>query len=299
MTLPTRSRALIISLFILALFVPARAHAQQRASSAIRVASAGELQELVLRDGTRAIGRIERIDGSRLTFRTDAGAVIDVDIAQVLSADIAEGQIVKGDYWPGDANPTRLFFAPTGRSLKRGESYFGLYEVWAPFVQYGVTDRLTIGGGTPLFIGSGEHPFWFTPKFQVLARPNTQVSVGAMHFLNVADATFGVAYGAITQGSTDNAATVGIGWAYSRGEDSRGHSSKGDSAVLMLGGEHRLSRRAKLVTENYFFDGHGIISGGFRLMGERLSVDIGLASPLAADGFIAFPMVNFVWKSGR
>lgn len=34
------------------------------------------------------------------------------------------GQTVN-DPWVADPNPTRLFFAPTARALKRGEAYFG------------------------------------------------------------------------------------------------------------------------------------------------------------------------------
>lgn len=267
------------------------APAAQTATPTIAVAAPGERQELVLRDGTRAIGRVEKVDNGRVMFRTESGAVLEVDVAQIVSASVVHGRIVGGSYWPEDSNPTRLFFAPTGRTLKRGEAYVGLYEIYMPFVQYGVTDRFSIGGGTPLIVGGGAHPLWFTPKLQLVSAPTTQASIGVMHFLNIDDASFGVAYAAVTKGTTDSAATVGLGWAYARTD---GHN--GGSAVLMVGGEHRLSRRMKFVTENYFFDGHGLLSGGIRIMGERLSADVGLFTPLDADTFMALPMVNFVWK---
>ena len=267
---------------------PQTAHAQQ-APPTIAVGAPGQLQELVLRDGTRAFGRVEKIDNNRVTFRTEAGAVLEVDLAQVISAGIAAGRIVGSDYWPNDSNPTRLFFAPTGRTLKRGEAYFGLYEIYIPFVQYGVTDRFSIGGGTPLITGGGYHPLWFTPKLLIVSRPTTQASIGVMHFLNIEHASVGIAYASITQGTTDSAATLGLGWAYDRGNDSTG------TAVVMVGGEHRLSRRTKFVTENYIIDGHSLISAGFRVMGEKLSADLGLVSTPEALP-VAFPMVNFVWK---
>ncbi len=56
-----------------------------------------------------------------------------------------------------------------------------------------------------------------------------------------------------------------------------------------------MRRGLKLVTENYVFEGGGIISAGVRFMGRRLSADLGLATPLGADEFFVFPMVNFVW----
>ncbi len=257
----------------------------------IVVTPPGEIQELVLRDGTQAAGRVEKIAGTTVTFRTTSGAAIEVDASKILSIKPATGRVVDGAYWPADSNPTRLFFAPTGRTLKRGESYFGVYEFVMPFVQFGVTDRISVGGGTPLiFGGGGGQPFWITPKVQLVSAPRTQASIGVMHFMNVGDGSFGIAYGAVTQGSADSAVTVGLGWAYERWDDGAG------TAILMLGGEHRVSRRTKLITENYFFEGGGFASAGVRFLGERLSADLSLVSPLGIDAFVAFPMINFVWK---
>jgi len=69
--------------------------------------------------------------------------------------------------------------------------------------------------------------------------------------------------------------------------------------VLMLGGERRLSRRVKLLSENYLFDGAGVASIGVRFLGERLSADLGGAVPLGVDGSVVVPVVNFVWTFGN
>jgi len=193
---------------------------------------------------------------------------------------------------PDDPNPTRLFFAPTGRSLEQGDAYFGVYEVLLPFVQVGITDRISIGGATPLFFGTGAgQPFWVTPKIQVLRTRSTQGSVGILHFMNMGDYNAGIAYGVVTQGTADAAITVGGGYAYASADESRE-----GAPVVMLGGEKRLSKRLKFITENYWFSGVGLVSGGVRFLGDRLSVDVGMVSPLGVDGFIAFPMINFVRK---
>jgi hypothetical protein len=54
--------------------------------------------------------------------------------------------------------------------LARGQTYLGVYEFLMPFVQIGVTDRVSIGGGTPLLFGfdDGDRPFWITPKVQIV-----------------------------------------------------------------------------------------------------------------------------------
>ncbi len=261
----------------------------QTPAATIAVAPPDVTQEIRLRDGTSAIGRVDAVDGTRVTFRTLAGATLTIDAAEIASLATVEGRAAGTEFWKDDPNPTRLFFGPTGRPIKRGDVYLGVYEIFIPFVQVGITDRLSIGGGTPLIFGGGsERPFWFTPKYTVIARPTTQVAVGAMHMMNIDGDSLGVAYGAMTKGSRDTALTVGIGYAYEQFEDS-------GAPVVMIGGEHRVHRHVKLVTENYVFREGGIASAGVRFMTGRLSADLGLATPLGVDDFFVFPVVNFVW----
>jgi hypothetical protein len=279
---------LAVLLPALLLAIPQPAFAQTTAPT-IAVAPADITQEVRLRDGTSAFGRVEAVDGARITFRTLAGATLTIDTADIVSLATVEGRASGTEFWKDDPNPTRLFFGPTGRPLKRGDVYLGVYEIFIPFVQVGITDRFSIGGGTPLiFGGGGDRPFWLTPKFTVIARPKTQVAVGAMHMMNIDGDSLGVAYGALTQGTRDTALTVGVGYAYAEYEDS-------GAPVVMIGGEHRVHRHVKLVTENYIFEEGGIASAGVRFMTGRLSADLGLATPLGVDEFFVFPMVNFVW----
>lgn len=286
-------RRLMPMLVMMSLAVPADAGPlAQSPPPVIVVAPVGTIQELLIDDGTRAFGRVETIEVDRFTFRTVSGVLMHVEVARVRSLGPVAGRLSGREFWPEDSNPTRLFFAPTGRTLKRGESYVGVYEVLLPFFQYGITDRITIGGGTPLvFGGGGDTPFWITPKVQLFKAKSTEASVGVLHFFNVGDLNLGIAYGVVTQGNTDSAVTVGVGYAYARDE-----GGDGGAPVVMVGGEHRLTRRIKLVTENYAFEGGGIASAGVRFLGERLSVDLGLVSPLGIDEFVAFPVINFVFK---
>ncbi len=261
----------------------------QTPAATIAVAPPDVTQEIRLRDGTSAIGRVEAVDGTRVTFRTLAGATLTIETADIVSLATIEGRASGTQFWKDDPNPTRLFFGPTGRPLKRGDVYLGVYEIFIPFVQVGITDRFSIGGGTPLIFGGGsERPFWFTPKYTVIARPTTQVAVGAMHIMNIDGDSLGVAYGAMTTGTRDTALTVGVGYAYEQFEDS-------GAPVVMIGGEHRVHRHVKLVTENYVFREGGIASAGVRFMSGRLSADLGLATPIGVDDFFVFPVVNFVW----
>jgi len=262
---------------------------------AITVPATGETQELVLRDGSRAYGQVDRVEGGVVRFRTVAGATIEVPLSEVVSVGIVEGRFVNGEFRRADANPTRLFFAPTGRSLRRRQAYLGVYEILMPFLQYGLTDRISVGAGTPLiFGGGGARPFWVTPKVQVLSTRNIDAAIGVMHFLNVGDnGSFGIAYGVLTRGNADSAVTGGVGWAYARYDDNEG------TAIGMIGGEHRVRRGLKVITENYVWSGGGIVTGGVRFLGERFSTDLGLVVPMTDGEFIGFPILNFVWNITR
>ena len=264
----------------------------QAAAPQVVITPAGVTDELVLRDGTRAYGRVERVDGGLVTFMTTAGAAIQVQAAEIVSVHPANGRVVAGEFRRADPNPTRLFFGPTARSLKQGAGYVGVYEILLPFVQVGLTDRISFGAGTPLIFGDGSaHPFWITPKVQVYASESVQASVGVMHFLNVGDGTLGIAYVVGTRGTTDSAVTGGVGYAYDRSYD-----SKNGAAVVMIGGEHRVTRGMKILTENYIFNGGGILMGGVRWMGERFSADLAMVVPTDGGTTFAFPLVNVVYS---
>ena len=250
---------------------------------------ATELYELVLKDGSRAFGTVEREDEREVVFRTYAGAILTAERQEIVSLRIVKGRIQDGEFVRTDSHHTRLFFAPTARSLEKGQVSIGVFEFLAPFVQVGVTDRFSIGGGTPLVIGIDEdfRPFWITPKFQIHNGEDVQVAVGVLQMFNLSGDSGGIAYGVGTFGNSDNAVTAGVGLGYS------GDSTGG---VLMVGGERRVRRNLKLITENYIWQGgDGIVSGGIRFLGERLSADLALAVPIGVGEFIAVPVVNFVY----
>jgi len=267
----------------------------QDAAPLVAITPAGVTDELMLRDGTRAYGRVEHFEGGLVTFRTTAGAILEVQAAEVLSVHPVSGQVVAGEFRRADPNPTRLFFGPTARSLKQGDGYFGVYEIVLPFVQIGVTDRISVGAGTPLIFGDGgARPFWITPKVQVYTSESMQASVGVMHFLNVGDGNFGIAYVVGTRGTTDSAVTGGVGYAYDRSYD-----STNGAAVVMIGAEHRMTRGMKVLSENYIFNGGAILTGGVRWLGERFAADLALVVPTDGGTTVAFPLVNVVYSFSR
>lgn len=282
----TRTPTAFLLAVVLAAAEPATAAAQQPAPEAVRVTT----WELVLTDGSRVYGTVERQTATDIVFRTTTGAVITVRPSEVAALREVSGTIVRGEFLRDDPNPTRLFFGPTGRALPKGKAYLGVYEFLLPFVQVGVTDRFSIGGGSPLlfFADDWHRPYWLTPKLQVFDDGMTHVSAGA--FLGFGGhESAGIAYGVLTrERPPDGSFTVGAGMAYS--------SNGGRAPVVMAGAEGRLSRTMRVITENYLWEGgHGMASAGVRFLGERMSADLALAVPIGTSGVIVFPVVNFVY----
>ena len=248
--------------------------------------------ELRLSDGSRVFGCITAESDTEVEFETIAGVKLLARRDQIVSLRKVEGRLHKGEFQLADPNNTRLFYGPTGRSLPRGQVYLGMYELVMPFVQVGVTDKFSIGGGTPLIFGLdedfGRRPYWVTPKLQVFNGGKTQVSVGLFQGFG-GDDSAGVAYGVATRGGAEGSITAGAGVAY---------NSNGDrTAVVMIGGDRPISRYTKFVTESYMWQsGHGLASAGVRFFGERISADLAMVMPIGADDWFVLPMINFAYR---
>ena len=175
-----------------------------------------------------------------------------------------------------DPNTSRLFFAPTGRALKRGEAYVSVFEALLPSVQVGVTDLFSIGGGTPAIpFGGANRPFWVTPKLQVLNTSKTSASIGAIRIFNEGGGGRDrIAYGVVTHGDSSGAVTIGGGYFY-------GPGGAGRSPLIMIGAEHGVRTGLKFVTENYKFEDGGLLGGGLRYYSDKWAADFGVMVAIA------------------
>ena len=261
------------------------------------VAVSDTVMEIRLNEGSILFGRIVAIDGDRVTIELESGSRIDVNRPQIVSVRRTSSRMVRGERWEDDPNATRLFFGPTGRPLGRGTGYFAVYELIMPFLSYGITDRISVSGGTPVIPGLTGQLLYFAPKVTLITRPRAHFSAGALAFAWAGeDESLGLLYGVGTLGSNDHAFTLGVGIPFYVGEG----DDFADRAVVMLGAEGRTSRRTKLIGESYFVPGEsgGLISFGARFFGERLSADAGLGFFVGEDSDCCLPIVNFVYVFG-
>jgi len=270
--------------------------AQDTASTAnLRPSGTTNIAVLTLVDGSRLQGRVLEVTPTTIRFASAMGETVLPRGAVREVRVMAASAMHDGEVWPEDPSRSRLFFAPTGRTLRKGESYFADAYIFLPSFQTGLTDNLTIGAGMSIipFIGLEHQAYYLTPKLGVLAGPNVNVSVGAL-IAGQGDtdqSPFGIVYGVGTFGGEDANVSVGGGVAYNRG-------TADNAALLMVGGSTRVSRGIALVSENYFYtraSSTALLSGGIRFIGDQLSVDLA-AFTVTGDQMYPIPYVAFLYR---
>jgi hypothetical protein len=283
---------LVAVLAIVLTFAPAPLPAQD---------ATGPVQEIELTDGSRVVGRIVSSSDQRVVIETVGGVRMEVDPAQIRTMREVQGRVVGGALWPEDPNATRLFFSPTARAVPAGQGYFGVFELFLPFIAYGVTDRLTISGGTPIIPDAIGEVFYLAPKLEVVRTPTASAAIGVFALFatqNAFDGTVGLLYGVGTFGPPDGAVTIGATVPFYAAS---GESDIGSNPAIMVGGEFRTGRRTKFLTESFFVPGESgaLVSAGMRFFGERLSADFGLGAGFGfGESFCCLPLVNFVYTFG-
>jgi hypothetical protein len=190
-----------------------------------------------------------------------------------------------------DTGETRLFFAPTARSLPAGQGYVGAWEIILPVAQVGVTDRFSFGGGLPWpAMVDGNAALWVTPKFEFYRGSRTSVAGGFVAGVAFGDGLGGLVYGVVTTGGAEGALSVAVFAPLS------GHNEN-FPAIVMLGGEKRISNRLKFISENWILSEAGLVTGGVRVSSRRISADFALGVIIDSDHAVyAFPILNVMWK---
>ena len=275
--------------FVLALVFPLSGQQGQEETQLIRIE---------LKYGSVVVGEILSEDETSIRFRTLSNVEMVIQKDQIKKREIISGKIVEGQVWEGDPNRTRLLFAPTGRALQAGQGYFSVYEIFFPFVAYGITDWLAISGGISLVPGLDTQALYISPKVTPLRLKNFDLSAGVLYARvpdDPKDEEAGIVYGVGTYGTDRAALTAGVGFAFT-GEEFE------EKPIFLVGGEIRTSKTIKLITENWIVPDSDVqfLSLGIRFFGSRIAADFALIYPAGADmtGFPFLPWIGFAYNFG-
>jgi len=268
----------------------------------LKVPDSEHLQVITTHDKSTMIGRIVEIKEQEILFKTDFGE-ITIPIQKIKSIELVPTSAIKeGKYWFPNPNATRLFVGNSARMLKKGDGYFADSYLFFPSIAYGITDNFTIGGGMSLIPGLGidKQFFYFTPRVGLKASQHLNFAAGAL-IIKIPDFNdddddgtplVGLLNVVGTYGSTNSSITFGLGYGFVDDDIA-------DKPFILIGGEHRISRRLSLVTENYLLPGvdDPLISYGIRFFGEKISVDLAFLNTLSDEIiFPGIPYVDFVFN---
>jgi hypothetical protein len=205
-----------------------------------------------------------------------------------------EEETYQGTFTFEDPNKTRYFFAPSASPMKKNEGYYQNVLVTTNFVNYGVLNNLSVGGGVEFISTVLGEPIWFfTPKVGFDLSDRISVGGGVLAAgVGFYDA-IGLGYGVVTVGSDDSHFTAGTGY----GVD--------NSLVFLLSGAHRVNESISLLSENYVLSSapnplssdsdinyFGI--QGVRILAQKNTFDVGaIIVPFLADIIPALPYVAY------
>jgi hypothetical protein len=303
---PARRSALALAcVSSLVLAIPAAPAAAQGLDAPAPDQPIYELRHLT---GARSIGWIAEERGDTVVFRSIEGGEWRLD-RRTAALRRARGRVERGEFWREDQNHSRLFFAPTGRALHAGQAYAGVFTV-LPFVGYGVSEDVTLAGGFNPFGGElANMDLWIAPKVRVYTEGQTEAAVGGFYLQLPGGNPFdwdydtyepdrqayrlAIGYGVATFGTLDQALHLGAGVAHAFGSD------PGTRGIGMVGGEYRLGRKYKAISENWLLlPDYPMTSLGLRSIGERWTWDLGLMALLAEEGAPYIPIFSFSYAFG-
>ena len=141
---------------------------------------------------------------------------------------------------------TRYFFAPSSYNLEKGELYYNSLYFLVHDVQYGISEKFSMGMGTTIF----GIPFYLTPKFTIPVNDKSAFAVGDILILGTYGAKFtgNLLYGTYTKGGSFNNFTVGGGYLRLGGGDV---TNVTNAPVFNFSSLLQLSGHIYFITENY------------------------------------------------
>jgi len=162
----------------------------------------------------------------------------------------AQAVVIEGKNVEPVVNPeqhkSRYFFAPSSLNLEKGELYYNSLYFLVHDVQYGVSEKFSMGMGTTV---SG-FPFYLTPKLTIPVNDKSAFAIGDLMMLGTWGADFfgNLFYGTYTHGNAYSNITFGLGHLYVGTGDLTMNTH---APVLNFSGLGKLSDHIFFITENY------------------------------------------------
>lgn len=141
---------------------------------------------------------------------------------------------------------SRYLFAPSSYNLEKGELYYNTLYFLVHDIQYGISDRFSMGMGSTI-IGL---PFYVTPKLTLPVNEKSAFAIGDMLIIGTWNTRFtgNLLYLTYTRGNVNNNFTIGGGYLAVGGQDI---NDKIQAPVFNFSALARVSGHIYFITESY------------------------------------------------
>ena len=219
----------------------------------------GEKYIWEFRDGTIIYGEFVKTTNANIIITDDTGEEVYIPKVMIAQRHVANEENYKdGEYFFPNLHDTRYFFSPSAFGLEKGEGYYSnsYYIAWQ--FQYGISDNLSIGGGTV-----GIFPATVNLKFNTEIKKNLNFALGWFY---VGDELFlddgigsilNMPYAVLTKGNKEHNITFGLSYNLAKPFDDNINYEQGlreERLVLNMGAISRLSRRFSFVFEGWLLN---------------------------------------------
>ena len=220
----------------------------------------GEKYIWEFRDGTIIYGEFVKTTNANIIVTDDTGEEVYIPKVMIAQRHVANEENYKdGEYFFPNLHDTRYFFSPSAFGLEKGEGYYSssYYIAWQ--FQYGISDNLSIGGGTV-----GILPATVNLKYSWEIQENLN---GAIGWFYVGDELFvndgigsilNMPYAVLTKGNKEHNITFGLSYNLAKpffdDEINYEQGFREERLVLNMGAISRLSRRFSFVFEGWLLN---------------------------------------------
>lgn len=249
-----------------------------------------------IKDGTSRQGKLDRQDS--LYFYITNQATGPEKVYKPGISHIKEIKVTADGYF---ANPhfSRHVFGPSALPHPRGEWYWNNLMIEYNTVQYGVSDKLSVGLGGLLFTTlSGNIALMPNFKYSIRLAEKQHAAIGSLAFLFRIKSGDGVSaaalpFGIYTYGDSEGSLTGGLGWWV----DDKNSWSR--NPTLYLAGARRLSRNWVIQSEGFLLPNTAdikLLLISMRYIRPTSSWDLGALLTRVEGVTIPLPVIGYTLK---
>jgi hypothetical protein len=278
---------LLLSFSIFSITVAQDKEQKSRPDSGLVVLSTNSDEEFV--------GTIVSEDAREVSIRLQNGKMLIIPAYTVKSVRKLSSStfFIKGKPVFPNPHPSRYFYTPSAIPMDKGEIYIQSVYGVAYQVQFGVTENFSIGATTTIVAT----PVALTAKYSIkIDEKNTLAFGGLAGIVGWGTETnLGIGFGAFTHGTKESNLTIAGGYAWINTKNSGG----GNSPVMSLSGNQRLSKNLSLMGELWYLPEAGVFFGGpcFRLYkSKKSSFDFGIWCIGVEDKNPFIPVVGYTYN---